>query len=229
VNVSCFVMLTPILSLICSPSSDGEIGGLQASAGMAAQAQPLSFLPHELRQHELRFGGATNTTSLARAQPSAVRPHELRQHELRFGVRAVDPTVSFQSAKSFEKKLQQQMRQTQQWNDSHHLHQAGGGAFMHTHPHSVGQTSAPHPGVDYPSASVSSVRLNPRVGAALLKAHDSLGLDFPPPKRGSANPANPRTLPAASNIAPELAYLQQLRRREIMRDGKEEKRRSAKK
>ena len=72
------------------------------------------------------------------------------------------------------------------------------------------------------SASVLAGVKSKRVRDALTKAHRAMGLDAaaashtePLPAAHSHTPSHLRTLPAASNIDPSLAYLQQLRRREI--------------
>lgn len=63
-----------------------------------------------------------------------------------------------------------------------------------------------------------------RVRDALTKAHRAMGLDaaaashaepLPAAHSHAPAPSHLRALPAASNIDPSLAYLQQLRRREI--------------
>ena len=190
---------------LCS-TADGEVGGLQAAAGWSAQVEPSKFLPHEIRQHQLRFGGnGTNADGTFNPLLSPPKPSS-------------SPSSSYahlHTAGAFDAKLRQQMYATAEWNQAHGistLTSSASSPLLHTFPHGD-QPPVPHP---TSIRSSSKVKMNPRVGAALMKAHESLGLEYPPSKQGHANPSNTHTLPAASNIAPELAYLQQLRRREII-------------
>ena len=203
----CLLSWLLVVSAFGSLCAECEVGGLQAVAGLRAQAHPHTFLPHELRQHELRFG-----VKLAepQRQPSPQR-------------------APISGAQSFNRTLEEQMRATQQFDAAHHLSsspQHASRSFMHTHPPPRNASPVPH------SAAVArrvlgGIPAKSRVGAAMLKAHQSLAADgFGPAAQPAetaqaghahtihSSPAPP--LPAASNIDPALAYLQQLRRREIL-------------
>jgi hypothetical protein len=163
--------------------SEGEVGGLQAAAGVRAQARPATFLPHELRQHELTFG-----------------------------------TAAGRSAQDFERTLERQMRVAQQQDMQHPRQQSQGSKVRATSGacrRSLGGT-APAPPVS--DAEIARAR---RVRDTLFKAQLSLATDVNR-VHTAASPATravqerQRALPAASHIDPSLAYLQQLRRREIL-------------
>jgi hypothetical protein len=218
---------------------EGEVGALQAVAGLRAQAAPRTFLPHEIRQHELRFGPVHVDPAVLTAGAAAGQ------------------------ARAFDEALQRQMRASALLDAAHGLSVTSTGAgknFLHTYPHPAGALPLPHQhaagsrgittkqhkaarqvsAVSAARAAVPSTVQSKRVRDALFKAQLSMALDQPTAflaqqqqqqqqqltaatllSPGAAAAAAARAalssspLPAASNIDPSLAYMQQLRRREI--------------
>ena len=123
---------------------------------------------------------------------------------------------------------QQQMSVSQQLTAARHLASSPAAFNVLLQSQSKSRAAAgAGAGVSRSAASASaSVALagvkSKRVRDALTKAHRAMGLDAaaassaePLPAAHSHTPPHLRALPAASNIDPSLAYLQQLRRREI--------------
>lgn len=185
--------------------SDGEVGGLQCAAGLRAQSQPHTFLPHEIRQHQLRFGVEIN--------PDVRSTHGHRTGSAATPTPQAASVSSYPSdARDWDRKLTSQMRANDKWNRSHTIKASS----------SSSSTSLPLQQLS--SSPVHVSKLDPRVTAVLLKARDALGggiessqttqHDFADMRQTSN--ARSHKLPAASHITPDLAYLQQLRRREIV-------------